>query len=77
MNTVKTKPQVVKTLIDLVSKKMQWDDSLQCPVRDSRSFEIVSSRLLNTLEVNAIVNQRYPGYLVVGVYDCSDEPEEF
>lgn len=66
------------TIVELVSKALEWDDSLQCPTRDRQTIEIVSDRLLSTVEVNAYTS-RYPSYAVVGVHelDYSTAPEEF
>jgi hypothetical protein len=67
------------TLVDLVSKKMTWDDVLNAPVRSSKSVELYSDRLLYTAEINSYIADRYPGYLVVGVYELEYgvEAEEF
>ena len=66
------------TIVELVSRALTWDDCQNCPVRDRKTVEIISDRLLSTVELNAYTN-RYPAYVVIGVHelDNATAPDEF
>jgi hypothetical protein len=66
------------TIVELVSRALTWDDCQNCPVRDRKTVEIVSDRLLSTVELNAYTN-RYPAYVVIGVHELDNHtaPDEF
>lgn len=66
------------TIVEMVSRALEWDDVQNCPVRDRKTLEINSDRLLSTAELN-VWTGRYPDYVVVGVHEIDNHtaPAEF
>ena len=66
------------TIVELISRAIEWDDCQQCPTRDYMNLEIVSDRLLTKEEIDEWAS-RHPGYMIGGIseIDFDTAAEEF
>jgi hypothetical protein len=56
------------TIVELISRQLQWDDSQQCTTRDYLNIEVPSDVPLTQAEINQSVKKYVAnGYLVTGV----------
>lgn len=72
-----TKPRFL-TIVELISRAIEWDDCQQCPTRDYMNLEIVSDHLLTKAEIDEWVSC-HPGFMIGGIseIDYNTTTEEF
>lgn len=65
LNATAAKPRFL-TIVELISRRLEWDDCQQCTTRDYLNIEIPSdSPLTQTAIANA--TKDYPGYMIGGI----------
>lgn len=60
-----TKPRFL-TIVELISRALEWDDCQQCPSRDYLNVEVPSDFPLTQTAIKEVA-QRHPGYMIGGI----------